>query len=100
REPVAGGPHYVDIARADRDALFENPYAFVQQRVDAALDDLLLAVLARLDSELLCARFQDRDRFRVVMTRAVARLVAVVAFARFLAEAARIVQREVGLVVG
>src|SRR5690606_13290866 len=99
REAVARRPHDVDVARAQRDAFLEDADAFVHQRIETALADLLVAVLALLDAELARPLAQNLDRLRIVVARAVAGLVAIVALARLLPEAPRLVEREVGLII-
>src|SRR5690606_40592364 len=84
REPVARRPHDVDIARPQCDAFLEDADAFVHQRIEAALEDLLVAVLALLDTELARTLAQDLDGLGIVVARAVAGLVAIVALARLL----------------
>ena len=43
REAIARRPDHIDVGRAQRDALLQNAEALVEQRIQAALDDLLLA---------------------------------------------------------
>src|SRR5690606_26378160 len=97
RKAVARRPDDVDVARPQRDAFAEDAEALVHQRIQAALEDLLVAVLVLGNAELLRARAQDLDRLGVV--DALATLVAVVALSGLLAQAPGVVQREVGLVV-
>src|SRR5690606_42032978 len=83
------------------DASLENVEGFVDQRQQAALDDLLVAVVAALRyTELPCPLAEDGDRLGIVVAGAVAGLVAIVAGAGLLAQAAGLGQGEVGLVVG
>ena len=56
REAVAGDVDHVDVAGAGGDALLEDARAFVDQRVHAALDDFLVADLARRDAQLAGGR--------------------------------------------
>ena len=51
REAVAIAPDHVDVGRAARDALVEDPRALVDERVDAALDDLAIRDRALGDAE-------------------------------------------------
>ena len=77
---------------AQRDAFLEDLRAFVDQRVDQALHDLLVGDLARRDAELLAVLLDhlvdDLARDRV----ALAGLVVVPAGAGLLAEAAQLAQ--------
>src|SRR5690606_485239 len=75
RKAVARRPDDVDVARPQRDAFAEDAEALVHQRIQAALEDLLVAVLVLGNAELLRARAQDLDRLGVV--DALATLVAV-----------------------
>src|SRR5438105_11619411 len=97
REAVTRGPDDVDVARSHGDAFLENAQAFVDERIQAALEDLLLAVPALRHVELARARAKDLDRLWIV--DAIAAFVAVIALAILLAKTPRFVQREVGLVV-
>src|SRR5581483_5924007 len=92
REPVAREIHHVDVRRAQRDAFFEYARALIDQRVDAALDDFLVADLARRHA-LLLAEVDDQLLDRRIGNRvALAGLVAIPAAAGFLPEAAELAQ--------
>src|SRR5690606_1228662 len=85
-EAITGGPDDVDVAGAHRDTFAEDAEAFVHQRKEAALEDLVVAVLALRNAERLRACAQQLDRFRIV--DALAAFVSVVPLAGLLAEAA------------
>src|SRR5580704_2089515 len=44
RKAVTCGPHDIDVTRPLSDTLFQNAKAFVHERIQAALEDLLFAV--------------------------------------------------------
>ena len=100
RKTVAGGPHHVDVAGAQRNALLQDPDAFVDQRIQAPFQNFLIRVLPRGDAQPLRGRAQDRYRLRVLVPGPVTRLIAVIALAVLLPETSGRVQREVGLIVG
>ena len=89
RKAVAVDVDDVDVAGAQRDAFLEDLRAFIDQRVNATLEDFLVADLAALDARLLRGFddkvFDDGIRNRI----AVARFVTIPAGTRFLAEAAK-----------
>ena len=99
RETVTGGPHHVDVACANRHALLEDAHALVEQRIQAALDDFLRTVFALRHVQLAGAILEDGERLGVVVALAVASLVAVVTLAVLLAQATRLDQGEIGLVI-
>src|SRR5206468_5980202 len=81
----------VDIGGAQRDALFEDVRAFVGERVDAALDDFLIAdrtglvahLAAEIDEHALHLRVRDRLAApRLVAVPAPPALLPVPAFLR------------------
>src|SRR5205807_2508991 len=90
---VAVDPHHVDIARPVRDAFLQDPGALVDHRVDHALDDFLF--VDRPARNAGSPRRFDDDLLDLGIGRrgARARLVDVIAFAGFLAEAPRLAQR-------
>src|ERR1700691_6024788 len=99
-ESVARAPDNVDIAGTLRDALFEDSEALVDQRIETAFENLLLAVRLRCDLELSRAPFQDLDRLGIIVAGAIPGQVLVVALAVLLPQTSGIDQREIGLVVG
>ncbi len=54
RKAIAIEVHDVDVRTALRNAILDDAGALVDQRIDAALDDFLIADLARRDALLLC----------------------------------------------
>src|SRR5690606_14454504 len=52
RPAIAIDPHDIDVARALRLAFGQDQRAFVDHRIEGALDDLLIADLALLDPRL------------------------------------------------
>ena len=87
REAVAVQVGDVDIARAQRDALFENAGAFIDEGPEAALEDLLVADLPSRDATLL-GRCRDQCLdFGIGPGSPRAGLVAVPPASRLLAEA-------------
>src|SRR5207249_5404154 len=87
-ETVAVHVDQVDVGGALRDALLEDLGAFVHQRVDRALHDLLVGDGAPLDAGFARAFDNQVVDDRVRNGRAAARLIAVEARAGLLAEAA------------
>src|ERR1700674_2743848 len=86
RKAIAGQIDHVDVGCALGDALLENACTFVDQREDAALDDLIIGDLARHRTNLLAiAADQFVDR-RIGNGIALARFVTVPAEPRLLAE--------------
>src|SRR5215813_13028118 len=59
REAVAVEVGHVDVARPERDALLEDARTFVDERPQAALDDLVVADLPALDAAFLRAGGDD-----------------------------------------
>src|SRR5580704_2574630 len=100
RESVARAPDNIDIAGTLRDALFEDSEALVDERIQTALENLLLAMRLRCDLELPRAPFQDLDRLGIIVPGAIPGQILVVALAVFLPQTTGIDQREIGLVVG
>src|SRR4029434_6169859 len=90
RPAVAIDPDHVDVAGPDRDLLFEDLGALVDHRIEQAGQALVLADLAAGDA--LLARDLDDDllHVRIGNRSAVAFLVAEVASAGLLAEAAQL----------
>jgi hypothetical protein len=75
-----------------RDAVFQHLGAFVDERVDAALDDLLVGDLAARDAGFARAVLDQRSHLGIGQRRAAAGFVAVEAGAGLLAEAAHLAQ--------
>ena len=100
RESITRAPHHVDVAGALRDAFFEDADPLVEQREDAALEDFLrrCAGAARWPSSA-ARRARMPLRFRIVMARAIALLVAIEPLAGLLPQPPGGVQRRVRLVV-
>src|SRR5574341_2633832 len=84
REAVAREVHHVDVGGAQRDAFLQDARALVDERVDAALDDLVIRDLARLHLDLLAIVDQELFHLGVRNGLAAAFLVAVPAASRFL----------------
>src|ERR1700676_1596282 len=99
RKAVAGGPHDVDVTGAQRDTLLQDANAFIDDRQQAALEDLGVAMRSLRDIEPRGGRPQDFHRLRVIVPGAICRLVAIVAFAALLPEPTGRMQRDIGLVV-
>src|SRR5690606_34577139 len=91
-EAVAGEVDDVDVGGAQGNALFQNAGAFVHQGIDAALDDFLVADLARSDAQFLAAFLDHAIDLGVGEGIPPARLIAVEASAGLLAEAAHFAQ--------
>src|SRR5512135_1263371 len=83
-EAVAGQVDHVDVRGAQRDAFLEDVGALVHQRVDQALDDLLVGNLAGFDLDLVSILRDYFVHFWIWNRLPVARLVAVPALARLL----------------
>src|SRR6187431_2216965 len=66
RETIAIAPDHVDVGRAARDALVEDPRSLVDQRVDAALDDLGIGKRTLGDAEPRGLRLDQRGDLRIV----------------------------------
>src|SRR5438067_8164292 len=77
RKAVAGEIDHVDVGGAQRDAFLEDVRAFVGERIHAALDDFLVADLARLVSHLFPIGAKHLLHFGVGNRFAVARFVAI-----------------------
>src|SRR5579883_2462513 len=77
REAIAGEIDDVDVARSERDALLEDLGALVDQRVDGALDDLLVGDRLALDAQPLRFRGDHLLDLGIGERRAAALLVAV-----------------------
>src|SRR6202043_71046 len=95
---VAVEIYEVDIRGSLRDAVLDDAGTFVDERVNAALDDLLRAHVARRDASLPAVFLDDGGDFRIRNRMPRARLVPIPAGAGFLAEAAGFAQsvRHVG----
>ena len=89
-KPITGEIHHVDVGGALRDALFEDARAFVDQRVQQAIDDLRVGNLARRDLQRLAFLVDDLVDHRIGNRVALARLVAIPAEPGLLAEAAEL----------
>src|SRR5690606_3047618 len=87
REAVAGEVDDVDVRRARRDAFVEDARAFVDERVDQALDDLLVADLPPRHAAVARMLLDHRVDFGRRMRGAVAGPVVAPAGAGLLAEA-------------
>src|SRR5579883_1410777 len=87
-EAIAGEIDHVDIAGAERDTFFEDLRALIHQRIDRALDDLLIRDRLARNPEAL--RFRDDHLLDLGIRQrcAAALLVAVPAGIGLLAEAA------------
>ena len=87
-EAHAADPGDVDIACPERHSFFKDLGAFVDQRIEAALQYLLVAYLAPFDTAF--PRHIDNQLFdsRIPQRRSAALLVAIVAGPRLLTEAA------------
>src|SRR3954449_12820621 len=77
REAIAHAPHHVDIAGTLRDALVQYADALVQQGKEAALEDFPVGMRSRADGEFCGTPREYRDRFGIIMARAITLLVAV-----------------------
>src|SRR6185369_554312 len=89
-EAVAVDVDDVDIAGPEREAFLQDLGALVDEGVDAALEDLLVADRAALDAPLLGGLRDERFDLGIRHRRAAALLVAIPAGARLLAEAAHL----------
>ncbi len=92
RETVAVDPDHIDVARAGSDAFFEQKCAFVDERAEAALDDLLIRDLASGEPKLRAHRPHQGLHFRVGRRGAASLLVAIPARPRLLAESTPLAQ--------
>src|SRR5581483_12096589 len=100
RKAVAAGPDNVDVGGTLHNALFENPEAFIDERTETALDDLFLTVRELRHLQLGRTLAQNRDGLRIIVTGAVAFLIAIIALAVLLSQPPRFHQREIRLIVG
>src|SRR5690606_6946978 len=87
---VAREVHHVDVGGAQGDAFLEDARAFVGERIDEALDDLLIGDVPRLCADLLAVGVDDPIDFRIGNRLAPAGFVAVPALAGLLPEAAEL----------
>src|SRR5712692_4715098 len=87
REAVTVDIDDVDVGCPQCDALLQDICAFVDQRVDAALEDLLVGDFAALDPRLLRGLHNQRLDRGIGNRRAIAGLIAVPACAGLLSEA-------------
>src|SRR5579884_782696 len=87
-EAIAGEIDHVDIAGAERDAFLENLRALIHQRIDRALDDLLIRDRLARSPEALRFRDDHLLDLGVGQRRAAAFLIAIPAGIGLLAEAA------------
>ncbi len=88
REAITGEIDHVDVGGAQRDTLFENLRAFVDQRIQQPLDDLRVGQAAHLHPERLAFLVDDCVHHGIGNGVALARLVAIPAKTGFLTEAA------------
>src|SRR6185436_17763545 len=87
RESVTGQVHDVDVGGAQRDALFQDLRAFVDQRVQQTIHDLGVGNLARCNVQRLAFLVDDLVDHRIGDGVALARLVAIPSEPGLLAEA-------------
>src|SRR5690606_16191399 len=90
RPAIAIDPDHVDIARPRRDAFFKDLRGLVDHRIDAALEDFLIRNGTAGDALLLRDLLDNLLDHRIGDRRPAARLVAVIAGIRLLAEAAKL----------
>src|ERR1051325_5918375 len=90
REAVAGEVDHVDVGGAQRDAFVEDLRALVDQRVDQALDDLVIRDAPACDVVLLPVLRDQLVDLGIRDRLSAARLVGVPAFAGLLPEAAEL----------
>src|SRR3954469_1955500 len=95
-ESVAVEPDHIDVARARRDALFENARAFVDHRINQPLDDLVLRNIAALHAHAYRRIDDQLLDFRIGTRRAP--FIQIEPFAGLLAEAALLRERVRNLV--
>src|SRR5258706_14088225 len=98
RKAIAVEIHEIDVRGSLRDAVLDDACALVDQRINAALDDLLRADAARRDASLAAVLLDDGRDLRIGNRMPRARLVPIPAGAGLLAEPAGFAQiiRRVG----
>src|SRR5580658_117087 len=84
-KPIAVDVHDIDVTRANGDALIEDAGAFVDQRVQQPVEDLLIRHAAPLDAQLARDALDERRHLRIGNARAP--VVAVEALAALLTQA-------------
>src|ERR1700730_12029983 len=90
RKAITGQINDVDVGRALGDALLEDARAFVDQREDAALDDLDIGDLAWRDANLVAIAADQFVDGRIGISAALARSVTIPAEPRLLTETAQL----------
>ena len=90
RKSISVQIHDIDIGTALCDPFLDDAGTLVDERVDAALHDLMVAHLARREAFLRAVFLDDRAHLRVRDGVAGSRIVAIPAPIGLLAEAARL----------
>ena len=90
RKTVAVDINDVDVAGPLRDALFDDAHAFVDQRIDQAIDDFIVGYVATLDAKRRRLALDDLQYRRVAGVFACLRIVLIETGAGLLAQPAHL----------